>query len=128
VSFESNDHTAALRGFLEDADGPIAIASSDDADGLAAAALIYRVLVREGYRVELPLVAPIAARAFDGEPRRTLAARRPAGVIWVDLGVSRRGEIEGSECLFIDDHRPEPGPPPARVMSTGCCRFMVVLL
>jgi single-stranded-DNA-specific exonuclease len=89
----------------------------NDADGLAAGALLGRGLGRLG-RTAVAVVPSLRGEsAFSPGARERLAALDPAALIVADLGVHRDGVLPGIATLLIDHHQPAGEPHGAVVVS-----------
>ena len=106
--------SAALAGF--DGDGPIAVVSHFDADGLASAAILLRALRVAGRAAE-PLVVGKSASPWDGEMPARIAALQPCGLILADLGTRPEPVLPGCPTLVIDHHVPTGAPADAVLIS-----------
>jgi single-stranded-DNA-specific exonuclease len=87
-----------------------------DADGLAAAAILQRALVRGGFEPRVRIVGK-GENPWSAEMRTELAALRPEGLIVADLGVRDGAILEGTPTIVIDHHVPTGTPGEALVIS-----------
>jgi single-stranded-DNA-specific exonuclease len=87
-----------------------------DADGLAAAAILYRALAKAGHDPEVRVVGK-GEQPWSDEMRRELAERRPGGLIVADLGVREGALLPGTPTVVIDHHVPTGRPGDATVIS-----------
>ena len=107
--------TAFLAGLPRHA--RLVVFCDNDADGLAAGALLARALPRAGVpHVE---VTPVrrGESAFTEAARERLRAMAPDALIVADLGVRADGVLVDVPTLYIDHHRPSGSPPDAVVIS-----------
>lgn len=104
---------AGLAGF---AAGEILIVAHNDADGLAAAAILARGLARLG-RASAVRIVQRGESPWSDAFRDEVAARNPAGLIVTDLGVRDRVIGEGIATILIDHHVPAGVPCGATVIS-----------
>lgn len=98
---------AALLGL--DPARPVLVLGHFDADGLSAAALLQRALVRSGRAAE---VWPIGKGESPWSPalRARIEARAPAGLIVADLGVRAEPVVCGRPTILVDHHVPRSWP------------------
>jgi hypothetical protein len=110
------DLEAARRFLRTHARGLVAIAADRDVDGLSAAVLLHRTLLRLGGRAAI--VPARRGEHVHAEPMRArLRALGPASLAVVDMG-SGAGEIlSGIPTLVIDHHQPAGLPAGAVVVS-----------
>jgi single-stranded-DNA-specific exonuclease len=97
-------------------DLPILILTHNDADGLAAAALLARAFHRAGNETHVRILGR-GENPWTEEIRNEVAAIAKAGLIVTDLGV--RADAIDAETLtvFIDHHVPQGAPDGATVIS-----------
>jgi len=112
VAYQREERTLSyqrriLRKFLAEAKArPVQIVCAPDADGLAAGALAYRVLARQGFTLREIFVPPkgeppLSSRSYDALRRQGSCA-----FLLLDVGVNEMGASLGpAATLFIDDHR-----------------------
>jgi single-stranded-DNA-specific exonuclease len=94
---------------------PVLIASHNDADGLAAAAILARAFAA----VAWPAVPPILGRGenpWSAEFREAARAQEPGGLIVADLGTRAGPILPGVPTIIIDHHVPTGTPAGATVI------------
>lgn len=96
--------------------GTILAAGHNDADGLAASAILARGLRRHGRAVEVRIIGRGESPWSDAF-RDEVLARGPAGLIVTDLGVRDREIAEGLPTVLVDHHVPLGAPAGAVVIS-----------
>jgi single-stranded-DNA-specific exonuclease len=104
---------AGLAGF--DRGRPVLIASHNDADGLAAAAILARAFAAANW----PTVTRILGRGenpWSAEFRETVLAQELAGLVVADLGTRAGPILPGVPTMVIDHHVPT-GTPSATLIS-----------
>ncbi|HYE07225.1 MAG TPA: phosphoesterase [Planctomycetota bacterium] len=104
----------AVAGF--DPDRPTLVAGHFDADGLAACAIIVRMLAARGREAATRIVGR-GESIWSADMRRELAARRPGSLVVVDLGVGDSDLVPGVPTLVIDHHVPRGEGGSATVVS-----------
>jgi single-stranded-DNA-specific exonuclease len=96
--------------------GEILIVGHNDADGLAASAILARGLARRGCRTAVRIMGRGESPWSDAF-REEVAARDLAGLIVIDLGVRDRVIRDGLPTILIDHHVPAGVPKAATVIS-----------
>jgi single-stranded-DNA-specific exonuclease len=98
----------------------VRVVSHYDADGTAAAAILIRMLVREGYDVYATLMRNPFTKGFD----RLMTEDDPL-VIFSDMGSGQLASIEQlmGRSIILDHHQPGPNPPTAKIVqiNTNLC-------
>ncbi len=109
---------AAMRDALAafNANGPVAVVSHFDADGLAAAAILVRALRGAGRAAEAVLVGKTET-PWDGAVGQRLGTVAPAGLVLADLGTRPDPVLPGCPALVIDHHVPTGEPAGAITIS-----------
>jgi single-stranded-DNA-specific exonuclease len=97
-------------------DRPILLLGHFDADGLSGLAIVARALDRAGRARDIRLVGK-GENPWDESVRAEVAARAPAGLIVIDLGVREGPIAPGLPTILIDHHRPTGTPGDALVIS-----------
>jgi single-stranded-DNA-specific exonuclease len=98
----------------------VRVVSHYDADGTAAAAILVRMLVREGYDVFATLMRNPFTKDFD----RLMTEDDPL-LIFSDMGSGQLASIEQlkGRSIILDHHQPGANPPSAKVVqvNTNLC-------
>ena len=112
---------ALFRDFVDRLPGGCAssihILSDSDADGLPAAAILVRSMVRAGYAEVTAEPRRKFENAWLPEVRRRLAERNPDALIILDLGSRSGALLPGVPTLLIDHHAPRGIPPGTTLIS-----------
>jgi single-stranded-DNA-specific exonuclease len=87
-----------------------------DADGLSAAAILYRALTKAGHDPQVRIVGK-GEQPWSDAMRSELAERGPGGLIVADLGVRDGALLPGTPTVVIDHHVPTGTPGGAVVIS-----------
>ena len=103
----------ALKRF--DPGTPVLVASHNDADGLAAAAILTRSLCTAGRRVRTRILGR-GENPWSDAFRAELSTDRPGGLIVADLGTRPGAILPGLTTIVLDHHVPT-GTPEAVVIS-----------
>ncbi|HUR47652.1 MAG TPA: hypothetical protein VMZ27_17340 [Candidatus Saccharimonadales bacterium] len=104
-------------------------------DGLAAGALLYKILPKLGHIVSVRLIGK-KENVWSSHTRELLAESEEEALIIVDLGTRQTSLQPGAATLVIDDHRPTgiaPGAyvisgyghapkPPSALLTHWCCQ------
>ncbi len=90
----------------------------NDADGLAAGALLFRALERSGRSDRRLLPMGKGENAWSMSVIRRVEALHPAALLVLDLGSVARPIFPGLPTLLIDHHRPQGVPPGATLISS----------
>jgi single-stranded-DNA-specific exonuclease len=97
--------------------GPaIAVLCHSDADGIAAGAILARVLQGSGHRVAIEVTGK-GENAWSPSVRDRLLASEPQALIVADLGSRAQPILEQVPTLLLDHHRPEGVPPNAELLT-----------
>lgn len=96
--------------------GPVLVLGHNDADGLAASAILGQALERSGRQAVLRILRR-GESPWSPEIRAEVAGCAPGGLVVTDLGLRDAPIAPGVPTLFVDHHVPQGVPQDATVIS-----------